>query len=522
MSYREALITTALLGTENQGLSSLDCDGDLAAWLNSLFEQSQDLGRERVVLHAAALVYTHARAGALLAKYDGAMPELAPEENLPLISEKAAQHLGIISQFHYALLVEWFGLVIKHGRRIREEQLAFALALGTSDAELQPLLRQVVGERGKWLAKQNSDWRYVLFETKEVDWDKLSELWSIGLMDERVELLTIARKNDPTRALALLSSTWKEEATQARVKFLDCLDDGLSMADEPFLEETALNDKRKEVRTVAQRLLTLIPESRYQQRARQRLFSSVKIGTFEATGLAKLNPNHKPKRFWEIEIPEVDKEMLRDGISAKSNNSNLGDKAYVLLQLVAAVEPFEFARQYNVEYDELLDLAEKCMWMDAMLNGLEDAAIIFSNSAAAKAHLSRANCNDYEGLAQSLTDADREFVLTMLFQSNNNLPPSTGQQGQWIVLQSVLNHMGKWSVNFSKLMMQVMRNHLRVYKGDIYSIDDLIKGTASRIDISVIPEFQSVFGSFGSVPLIDKALETMFFRLEMKNALQHD
>lgn len=522
MTYREQLITSALLGTDNKELTALNASGELGEWLDSLFLRSVATGREVAVLDAAALIYTHARAGALLSKFEQAMPELADEESKSLISVKAAQHLSIISQFHYALLAEWFGLVVNSGRRIREENIAHALALGAVDAELQALVRKTIGERGKWLAKFNSDWRYVLLEASDVDWDNLSEKWNTGSLDERVEMLSIARKSDPARALALVNATWKEEPTETRVKFLDCLDDGLSMSDEVFLEETALNDKRKEVRTVAQRLLRLIPESRYQQRARHRLFSSVQITTFAPSGLAKLNPLHKPRRIWEILIPEVDKEMLRDGILAKSNESSLGDKAFVLMQLVAAVDPSDFCKQYQIDYDELLVLAEQCMWMNAMLNGLEDASIVFSNSMAAKAHLVRANCENYEGLASVLTDADREQVLTLLFDSNKNFPPSTGQQGEWIVLQSVLSSMGKWSVNFSKLMMQVFRNHLRVSKGDVYSIDDLIKGTASRVDISVIPEFQSVFGGMGSIPLIDKALETMFFRQEMKNALQHD
>lgn len=522
MSFKEALVTTALLGTENQGLSTLDCPGELREWIDSLMQQSESIGRERTVLHAAAFVYSHARAGALLAKYEGKMPELAPAEIMPAISVKASQHLDILSQFHYNLLEEWFQIVAQQGRRIREDRLAHALSLGATDSALQPLVRKVVGERGKWLSGYNTDWRYVRLEDAEVDWEKVADQWAIGSLDERIELLTIGRKNDPVRALNMLASTWKEEATEARVKFLDCLDQGLSMSDEVFLEETALNDKRKEVRTVAQRLLTLIPESRYQQRARHRLFSAVQITTFAPSGLAKLNPNHKPKRIWEILIPEVDKEMMRDGIVAKSSDSTLGDKAFVLMQLVSAVDPFDFAKKYQIDYEELLDMAEDCMWKDAMLNGLEDGSIVFSNSAAAKAHLARANCNDYEGLAESLNASDKEEVLMLLFESNKNFPPSTGQQGEWIVLQSVLNQMGKWSVNFSKLMMQVFRNHLRVSKGDVYSIDDLIKGTANRIDISVIPEFQSVFGSMGSVPLIDKALETMFFRQEMKQALQHD
>ena len=523
MSYRETLVTTALLGTENQGLTALDSGGELGEWLTALLQQAATLGRERTVLHAAALIYTHQRAGSLLPKYDKEFPEIAPDENTPAISAAAAQHLLILSQFHYALLEEWFQLVLQSGRRLREELLAHALSLGAADPTLRDSVRKVVGERGKWLAKFNSDWRYVLLDTNVVDWNEFAEKWAVGSLDERIALLTIARKNDPAKALELVSSTWKEEGTESRAKFLFCLKVGLGMHDEVFLEETALNDKRKEVRIVSQRLLILIPDSRYQQRARARAFSAVQIYTPQPKGMTALNPLHKPKKAMEINIPpEPDKDMLRDGIVAKSTNAVLGDKAFLLLQLVAAIDPMDFCKQYEIEYDQLLDLAEKSEWMDAILNGLENGSIEFANSAAAKAHLARANCHDYDGLAGVLTAADKEEVLKLLFASNSNVPPSTGKQGEWIVMQAVLNHMGRWSPDFSKLLMLVLRNHLRINRGDVYSIDDLIKAVGTRIDINVIPEFQSVFGSMGSIPLVDKALETMFFRREMKQALQHD
>ena len=87
---------------------------------------------------------------------------------------------------------------------------------------------------------------------------------------ERRALLERLRRTDPAAARELLASTFAEETWEDREAFVDALDDGLSDADEPFLE-AALDDSRKPVRErrgAAAR--ARCPRSRYAARMAER------------------------------------------------------------------------------------------------------------------------------------------------------------------------------------------------------------------------------------------------------------
>ncbi|MFN9856892.1 MAG: DUF5691 domain-containing protein, partial [Pseudanabaena sp.] len=122
--------------------------------------------------------------------------------------------------------------------------------------------------RGQWLAVQNPEWNYVATEDESV--------WETGSNAARLMWLTKLRLQEPNQARQLLESTWKQESASDRAAFLKVLGNGLSMADEPFLE-ALLDDRSKEVRRVTVDLLTCLPESRFCQRAITRVQDLVKL-----------------------------------------------------------------------------------------------------------------------------------------------------------------------------------------------------------------------------------------------------
>ena len=118
---------------------------------------------------------------------------------------------------------------------------------------------------------------------------------------------------------------------------------GLSFADEPFLEECVLNDKRKEVRAQAAKLLAKIPQSRLVARVEERAAKYLTRGA-----------NNK----LQINLPaELDKEMVRDGIEENiSIDSRMGQKAGWLYQTVSIIDPSFWLAKFNLDAGRFLKL----------------------------------------------------------------------------------------------------------------------------------------------------------------------
>ena len=115
-----------------------------------------------------------------------------------------------------------------------------------------------MGKRGYWLAAHNPDWNYVNSEITD-------KAWQTGSKEARRSLLQRLREQGADKAREKLQKTWKKESAEERASLLAALEINLSMNDEPFLE-AALDYKRKQVRDVAAKLLSKLPESRLCQR----------------------------------------------------------------------------------------------------------------------------------------------------------------------------------------------------------------------------------------------------------------
>ncbi|MFE3703065.1 DUF5691 domain-containing protein, partial [Nocardia tengchongensis] len=79
-----------------------------------------------------------------------------------------------------------------------------------------------------------------------------------------------------------LAGSWRTESGPGKADLLAVLADGLSLADEPLLE-TALDDRRAEVRRLAADLLGRLPDSAFAQRMSQRAAAWLSFGTGPVT-----------------------------------------------------------------------------------------------------------------------------------------------------------------------------------------------------------------------------------------------
>ncbi|MFC4113749.1 DUF5691 domain-containing protein [Nonomuraea zeae] len=243
---------------------------------------------------------------------ESAPPAPAPAEEQAAVGRRAAERLvRIIGGDHERLLPEWLAAAAATGRRVPAYALPELLERGRRDRSIRVHLGVLAGRRGRWLAGLDPAWDYLLEEPT-------GETWELGGAADRRAHLRALRAADPARARRLLESTWERETPDDRAEFVEVLADGLSMDDEPFLEE-ALDDRRREVRQAAANLLTRLPGSRMSQRMAARVSACVSV-----TGQTiAVDP---PK--------ECDRAMERDGIRPKPPRG-IGERAWWLQQVIA-------------------------------------------------------------------------------------------------------------------------------------------------------------------------------------------
>ncbi|MHA7957511.1 DUF5691 domain-containing protein [Streptomyces sp. L500] len=316
------LVTTALLGTDRRPASP------------------------GALLDEAALRTVQRRA-ALLPAAPRPLPEAAPEDVRPPLPEAARRRLALLLAERAAgpsgsgrrgggpdlteLLPQWLAAANDHGYRAPADLLPGLLDAARARSDLRPGALALGGPGALWLARLNPQWRYALRDAPASSaapaatdtGEGAEQVWQEGLFAERVALLTSLRRRDPAAARELLATTWDRERAEDRLMFLDSLRDGLSPADEPFLEG-ALTDRGRTVRAAAAELLSALPASALAGRMAERARACVAL---DRTG-------GRPTVV--VEAPhECDAGMRRDGVVAKPP-AGRGERSWWLGQLVEA------------------------------------------------------------------------------------------------------------------------------------------------------------------------------------------
>ncbi|WP_431967741.1 DUF5691 domain-containing protein [Nocardia sp. bgisy134] len=289
------LISTALLGTARRAFDPALLPAPAAAVAARLRTDPAFL-----LLESAALRDTFARGG--VAPRDAAAPPPAPDDDRALLPRAAARRLADLLRDRSRFLPEWFAAAEPHDFRAPDALAAELLDAASAQSALREPLLRLAGARGRWLAQWHPEWRELLSEF--VFDTEADEIWRYGAAPQRRAWLARLRARDADAARAALAATWGTETGQARAELLAVLGDGIAAADEPLLE-TALDDRRAEVRRTAAGLLALLPDSSFAHRMLRRAADWIVV---EADGAAL-----------RIALPDpLDADVRRDGITDRA------------------------------------------------------------------------------------------------------------------------------------------------------------------------------------------------------------
>lgn len=527
MSHKEALVTAAILGTEQQNLPEIVAEGKLAYYLLQVRKRLSELGKERALLHQAAIVGLYERAGLKLEKFSGAICQAAPLEELPLLSTRAAVLLRLILETQQDLLPEFLRLLDQFKKRVPEDCLYALLQLGFENESLREWVCRAVGKRGAWLAQFNSDWDYLIVESgskqSKFALAAVRQSWDFGSLQERLSAIELLRRSDPPEGLALVRSTWKTDAAEDRIRFIARLVIGLSMDDEPFLEEQALDDKRKEVRKKAQDLLLQLSESRFSKRAKERAFACLSIShEKEQPGLLAGLLQKSTKLTVTVAVPETcDRAMLRDGLTAKSPDSRLGEKAWWLAQIIGQTNPQLLIDGFQINYEQLLDACFGSEWLMALRRGLEDSAARFENAELAKLLLLREGAEQVDSLFACLGALDQELLLGQIIERQGHLlVKQVNSYYDSFAVNLLLRMSHAWSPGFSRLILKTVRTHL-MQKNHYLFMEHIMRHIGNHMDTQVWASVQDTWGSTAQYDgSLAKMMNTLGFRRELWEALK--
>ncbi|HET6483026.1 MAG TPA: DUF5691 domain-containing protein, partial [Actinoplanes sp.] len=198
--------------------------------------------------------------------------------------------------------------------------------------------------------------------------------WHTGSSGERLGHLTGLRRTDPAGARDLVESTWAEESSDDRARFIGALVTGLSTADDPFLE-AALDDRRKEVREAALGLLRRLPGSQLRTRMAERARALVRRERRVASA----------DRLVVTPPEELDAALRRDGVAATPARG-IGVSAWLLEEIVAGTPLDTWSDPAT-----MLRLARGNDWETPLLHGWAKAAVAEEDAVWAGALLSEAS-----------------------------------------------------------------------------------------------------------------------------------
>ncbi len=510
ISVWQEVITTALVGTQRQPLTLNLPNNQLGEFLHRLDQGNPE---SNLLAHAGAIAI-YQIVGILPNKTEQQLPEPCPLDEHPCCSPSAAHDLAFMLKRGdrdntppLEILIEWLSALATAGKRVPEQYLPELLELGRQHKKLQPYIMTGLGKRGKWLSEQNPNWVYgVQVDDEGID---PQTIWETGTKGTRRSMLQKLRAQDSNYARELLASTWEKENSEDRIVFIESLAIGLSSADEPFLE-TALSDRRKEVRRTASDLLAKLPESQLCERmwVRVQPLLSLKSENSEL----------------DVILPEIcDKNMIHDGIEATPPR-HISDRAWWLQQMLGMIPPKRWSKIWNIQPNALkffITSVANHNYSSILIEGWAIATDRHQDQDWAEALLNLwPNLLSEALLPKLLTVLNVEqrdnLLINILQRTQQDL---TGSQKVWTLLSQ---NRFPWSHKLTIAVIETIKARIINGKKDTYDweLRSALKQFACHLNLEAIAEISEQFISLKTdQPFWEDALQEVLnllnFRLRM-------
>jgi len=458
MKAWDQLVQQGILGVGRQPLQ-LPLHDSLAA----LHSPAAAVDQETQFLQAAALLAQYRTAGSQPTTVPAmvAVPRCPPEANRPAPAAATATLRQLVADNDQKLLVEWLHHAAQQGMVAPPDLLPTLLELAAKQRFVAEALAPCLGERGRWLMHLNPAWPIAAAEIiDENDWrtgaqgniSAPARTGAQGGTEARQRFLQQYRQQAPAAARALLESTWAQETAKDRLAFLSALRRGLSLADEPFLEQ-CLADRSLTVRTEAARLLAGLVGGRRQQALLTQLTTYI---TLERGWLRRSLQVKLPTHFESAWADLGNREESPLGV-------RIGQKAGWLVQLLALLPPSVFVAQLRIDAIEFLEFVRTSDFAEALTMAMLEGAELHQDHTFLLAELNHVQRLLTLGQAKASEWQDRFVryapllplpVRDQLLQRYLTALP-TGAFADWTTLAVVMRTFEQLSINVTTTLLHV-------------------------------------------------------------------
>jgi len=456
------------------------------------------------VLSRAARASARSRAGLKPATSSATLPP-CPIDPTPTVSTNAAAILDrLLNDPDFGLLEEWATLAQRRNLRVHDRAIPDLMHWWARQPQRSEVVFAVMGERGKWLASLNPDWRKPV-ALSEIP-ANADDLWQTGTPAERGALLTTIRRHDTPRALTLVQATWATDGADERRRFVEALLVNATMADEPFLE-AALDDRSKVVRRSAASALLTIPGSRLRQRLTALARCIIKVE--KKRGLLKRGVKitlDRPKEF--------DKPWERDGLE-EGPPGGKGKRTWWAGQILSGADLSVWTELTGLDPEGVLDSIEEDDAGDAINAILQAVTLTRSREWAgpiAKTVIANSPKRVFEitPLWELLSAPDREQLVTGIITAPK------------LVLHEVLSALstvpGPWSAELSAAVLRLLTKHAGSKKTDAWLLMhplETIVGCISTDSVDAMEQTLTALFSAESDNTIQKITDKLRLRADM-------
>lgn len=503
------LTSSALLGTERQkpNLSELE-------FLRGIDSSNP----EAALLSASAMVGQYKKVGRQLAGTLEPKLERAETETLSALSGSQQSLLLECLNARTEQLTECLKLAKNAKLRAPFELLDQLIRKANFDSSLREHVLPVLGARGLWLAKHLDYGAWVSGSSLD------ESVWDLGMPAQRRDYLATLRGSDPQLALQKLEAVWKQEPAKVRSDLIATLEVNLSMTDEVFLEN-ALDDKGKDVREAAAKLLTKLQDSRLMERMRARVTPLLQFTPEGKAGMFGLKKGTPAKL--EVTLPEsCDKAMQRDGIELKPPSwQKIGEKAFWLKQILEII-PLEFwEKTLNAAPSELVTATNKHEYQKLILEAWRSSLKHYRYNLAWADALKQSGKSEFQISDYTFVMNQIELEQFILLRLKLPNPPLEHDDSPYYLASGLTNWSAQLTLGVSERVKQYFLGRdqrteaeLNKYNSGEYRLQAHLQTYSNKMHPRTALEILNNLKLKNTFDNLDATLETLQFRIKLQNA----